>query len=170
MRNFSFVVLLITLFLSCSTVASINKSRKKADRLAREGKYAEAIEAYQEHINYRLSLKNRPDWENPHIYFLDIGDLYLQQGDLPNAIAYYEKAEKKNVKSSYINDRFRHVATWLENQERSYEALEHLKKYRKRDPPMFDMMLDRIAKKIVKQEEEAEKKQEAREDRQEEQL
>ena len=91
--------------------------------------------------------------ENPYLYLLDIGDIYLEQGQVEQALKEYELAEKNKVKQGYVNDRYRNVASWYEKKGELRKALEVLKKYRKKDVILFDLMLDRIAKKIVEIEE-----------------
>jgi len=136
--------------------SSYHNDRETADQLSGQGKYEEAVAAYLRHIKQRLSVKERPKWENPYIYFLDIGDIYLEQGNVTEALRYYQMAEDKGVKPGYVNDRYRYVASWYENQNKLKEALEHLNRFASKDPFLFGIMQDRIAKRIVAQEQEKE--------------
>ena len=126
---------------------------ENAKQYVKEKKYNEAISEYEKHIKERLEIKNRPDWENPYIYYLDIGDIYLEEKDPGNALKYYLLAKEHDVKPAYVSDRMRYLASWYEEQGDLKAAIIHLKKYRDLDPTIFDLMLDRIAKKLVKQEE-----------------
>ena len=109
----------------------------------------EAIKLYEAHINYRLKLDDKPEWENPYVYLLDIGDIYLNKGDVESALKYYLEVELKKVDVDYINDRLKKVAYWHEENQNFFKAIEHLKLYRDRDPLIFDLILDRISKKII---------------------
>jgi len=123
--------------------------RIKADDFSSKKKYSEAIQAYWDHINQRLAVQSKPDWENPYIYLLDIGDLYLEQNKVDQAMEAYLGAEKQGVKDGYINDRLRFVASWYEEHGELEKAIQHLKKYRERDELLFDLMLNRLARKLV---------------------
>lgn len=122
---------------------------KQAEELLRQDKFDQAIEAYQEHMQERLSSKNRPDWENPYFYYLLIGDIELGRGQVSKALAAYEFASKNNIHSSLISDRYRFVASWYEARGEYDDAIDILKKHRDLDPLLFDAMLDRIAKHIT---------------------
>ena len=120
-----------------------------AEELSRKGNYASAILAYHEHIALRLKITDRPSWENPYFYLLVIGDLELKQGKTEEAFATYELAEKNGVDVLLVSDRYRYIATRFEEDGKLREALSVLTKYRDRDPMLFDLMLDRIAKKLT---------------------
>jgi tetratricopeptide (TPR) repeat protein len=124
----------------------------QAEELARNSQYKEAIELYQHHIQKRLAVKDRPDWENPYLYLLTIGDLELRQDNPTAALTQYEEAEKMAVNKELISDRYRSVAEYYENKNQLEAAVELLQKYRERDPLLFDGMLDRLSKRIVKEE------------------
>ena len=145
----TFVFFCLFLLNSCGPTES---SRSKADTYSREHRYEEAIAEYHRHINDRLGVKNRPEWENPYLYLLDIGDIYLEQGDVEKALENYKLAEDKEVKESYVIDRYRYIATWYEKKGDLKSALKHLEKYRDKDPLLFDLMLDRISRQMVKEE------------------
>lgn len=145
---------LLTLFFlilsSCSS--ELNNHKTSAEEYAKSKKYTEAIAAYQKHIDARLKVKKRPEWENPYIYLLDIGDIYLEQGDVESALKNYELAEKRDVKQAYVNEHYRAVAAWYEKNGDLKKSLQILKDYSDRDPELFNMIMDRIAKQIVSQE------------------
>ncbi len=142
-----FIFLSLFCLLSCTNVSG----RQKAAQLNQDKKYEEAITEYKKHIEARLAVKDRPEWENPYIYYLDIGDIYLEQDDLEKAMSYYKLAEINGVKQDYVNDRFRQVANWYESKGELEKALKHLEQYQDRDPILFDLMLDRIARKIAEE-------------------
>src|SRR5690606_31946453 len=123
-----------------------------AEHFSREEKYDDAIAAYRKHMRYRLSLMDRPDWENPYLYLLMIGDLQLNQDKPDEALASYELAEKNKVDAALVSDRYRYLASWYEKQGRLDTAIEILTKYRDRDELLFDVMRDRIAKTLVENE------------------
>ena len=159
-------LLKITFLCTCLTFASCfgfrNLSMKqKADQLSKEKEYDKAISAYWEHIKNRERVPNRPEWENPYIYLLDIGDTYLEMNNVEEALKTYELAASHQVKDGYVNDRLRNIATWHENRGELDKAIEHLQKYRERDELLFDLMLNRLARKLVAEEEKAEKEAEA---------
>jgi tetratricopeptide (TPR) repeat protein len=145
----------------CAPSSPGTSHRDRADQLAASGQYVAAIAEYRAHLRSRLAAAPRPESENPYFYYLDIGDMYLQLGKPAGAVKYYDLAGKKGVGVEYVNDRLRHVASWYEEQGRLREAIEHLKKYSERDPVLFGLMLDRIAKEIVEREEESEREQAA---------
>ena len=127
-------------------------SLKRAEESLREGKYDAAVEAYQSHMQERLSHTNRPEWENPYFYELLIGDVYLSQGKVPEALSHFEIAESKGIHTSLVSDRYRSVATWYENRGELKKSFDILVKYRDRDSLLFDSMLDRIARTLTAQE------------------
>ena len=142
-----FVLLSFLFLMSCTNVSG----RQKAAQLNQDKKYEEAITEYKKHIEARLAVKDKPEWENPYIYYLDIGDIYLEQDNLEKAMTYYKLAEENGVKQDYVNDRFRQIANWYESKGELKKALEHLEQYQDRDPILFNLMLDRIARKIAEE-------------------
>jgi hypothetical protein len=128
---------------------------QQAEELSRQARYSEAIDAYRKHMNYRLSLTKRPEWENPYFYLILIGDIQLGQLDTSAALQSFEEAERRGVDRYLLADRYRSVATNLESQGKLDEALAVLGKYRERDVIMFDHMADRIARAIIEREEAA---------------
>lgn len=126
---------------------------EEAEEATRQGDITRAIESYQRHIAHRLTITDRPAWENPSFYELMIGDLELRRGDIAAALQAFERAERAGIDAGLVSDRYRAVGSWLEQQQRPNEALALLKKYRERDPLLFDAMLDRIAKEVTHREE-----------------
>lgn len=126
---------------------------QQAEELSRQERFADAIEAYRKHMNYRLGLSRRPEWENPYFYLVLIGDIQLGQKDNKAALESYEEAERRGVDRYLIADRFRAVATSLEEQGKLDDALAVLGKYRERDIVLFDHIADRIARDLVAREE-----------------
>lgn len=124
----------------------------EAETLTSEGKHDEAIAAYREHIVARLGTADRPEWENPHFYLLNIGDIELSRGNVSAALAAYEEAEREKVEAPLVADRYRAVASWYEEHQQLQDALTILTKYRERDPLIFDAMLDRIARELTAEE------------------
>lgn len=122
----------------------------RADKLMRDKKFPDAIQAIERHVAARLKIENRPDWENPYFHYLTIGDIYLQMGEPEKAVSAYELAEKKGVETTLVGDRYRYVASWYEKQGKLREAIAFLEKYRDRDQLMMDLMLDRLAHQALK--------------------
>lgn len=142
---------LILLIITIGCYAPPVSFAQKAKNHLEKKQYEQAITAYQKHIDSRLKRKSRPEWENPYVYYLDIGDIYLLQNDLEGALKYYFLAEENKVEANLISDRLRKVAIWYEDNNQLDQALEHLKKYQDRDPEFFNMMLDRIAKRYAQE-------------------
>jgi tetratricopeptide (TPR) repeat protein len=130
---------------------------QRAEELSRQGDYDAAIALYREHMEARLAIEDRPEWENPYFYLLLIGDVQLGRGEPEAALQTYEEAERQKVEPTLISDRYRAVGRWYEEHGQLQKALEELSKYRDRDPLLFDVMLDRIAKKLTAQEDAASK-------------
>ncbi len=153
-RIITFKLLLLGLLLFVIFACSHNNNYQLTKALqATESKhYGQAIEYYQKHIKIRLKEKDRPKWENPYIYYLDIGDLYLMQKDPNSALTYYLDADEKKVEAGYVNDRLRFLAEYYYKNNEKQKAIEHLKKYKNRDPLIFGLMLNRIAQQIVAEE------------------
>lgn len=135
---------------SCSV--RYNDPLKLAEEALRAGNYTEAVSLYQKHMNDRLQIKVRPEWENPYFYELLIGDVYLSQGEIDSALAAYERAEKNGVHTNLVSDRYRAVARWFEDKGELQKAFDTLVKYRDRDSLLFDAMLDRIGRAITDKE------------------
>jgi tetratricopeptide (TPR) repeat protein len=136
--------------LGCFSQGSENL--RLADELSREGKYEAAIDAYRKHMEYRLSITNRPEWENPYFYLLLIGDEYLHRGAPVKALEQYQEAERKEVHPTLISDRYRAVARWYEEHGELQRALDVLKQFRDRDSLLFDAMADRVARTLTERE------------------
>lgn len=147
------LVLALTVALCGSGCFSSGPERlTNAETLTSEGRHDEAITAYREHISERLESSDRPEWENPYFYLLNIGDIELSRGNVAAALAAYEEAEREKVEAPLVADRYRAVASWYEERQQFQEALTILTKYRDRDPLIFDSMLDRIARTLTAQE------------------
>ena len=123
-----------------------------AEQLTSDGKHDEAIAMYREHIANRLEVTDRPEWENPYFYLLNVGDIELNRGAVDKALATYEEAEREKVELPLVADRYRAVASWYEEHGQLEKALEILTKYRDKDPLIFDSMLDRVARELTKSE------------------
>jgi tetratricopeptide (TPR) repeat protein len=121
----------------------------EAEALTSEGKPDEAIAAYRTHISERLETTDRPEWENPYFYLLNIGDIELSRGNVAGALAAYEEAEREKVETPLVADRYRAVAVWYEERGQLKSALEILTTYREKDPLIFDSMLDRVARRLT---------------------
>lgn len=158
------LVLVAIVLLVCAVIGSTGCRRifgrggagahlEEAEEATRQGDITRAIESYQRHIAHRLTMTDRPAWENPSFYELMIGDLELRRGDTAAALQAFERAERAGIDAGLVSDRYRAVGSWLEQQQRPNEALALLKKYRERDPLLFDAMLDRIAKEVTRREE-----------------
>ncbi len=155
------ILLLSTTLMFCSCRAVVGSKffrfggtnyLEQAETLSREKDYDNAIIAYQKHIESRLNVKNRPDWENPYFYYLLIGDIELGQDQPEKALSNYLIGEEKGVHETLISDRIRSLSTWYIEHGRPEEAFNLLNKYRLRDPLLFDSMLDRVSKELVKKE------------------
>lgn len=131
-----------------------NEYLKEAEESTRKGDYESAINAYFNHIESRRTLEDRPEWENPNFYLLLIGDLYLKQGNVDDALRIYEEAEEKGIESTFVSDRYRMVARMFEDKGELKEAIDVLTKYRERDPLLNDLMLDRLSRELIKKENE----------------
>jgi tetratricopeptide (TPR) repeat protein len=125
--------------------------RNNAEELREQGLYEESNQAYLRHIESRLLIADRPEWENPYIYLLDIGDNYLLKGDVEEALRHYEKADAEGVDASYTTDRIRGVASWYEDRGELRQAIDLLKRYRERDELLIDMILDRLSRELAEQ-------------------
>ncbi len=152
------ISLILTLVLSASILSSCNtwankwgayRHLERAEDELSHKKYDEACESYRQHVETRLKAKDRPDWENPYFYYLIIGDIRLRQNKVKESLAAYEFAETKKVEPQLISDRFRHVAKWHEQSGDIEASMNILKKYRDRDPLLFDAILDRLAKELT---------------------
>jgi len=152
----------LSVILACLALSSCFSGRggdygflERAEELSREGKYADAIEAYRKHMAFRLTVKRRPAWENPYFYLILIGDIQLGQGLIYDAEKSYVLAEENKVDEYLIADRYRGLARWCEEQGKLTEAIEILTRYRSRDPLLFETMMDRLAKELTLREDAA---------------
>lgn len=135
---------------------------RRAEELTREGRYDEAIAAYREHMESRLEVTDRPEWENPYFYLILIGDVQLSRGDPTAALTIYEESESKLLScqdpeakkfhETLLSDRYRAVASWFAEHEQLEKALEILRRFRHRDTLIFDAHLDRVARTLTERE------------------
>ncbi len=135
---------------------------RRAEELTKEGRYDEAIAAYKEHMESRLEVTNRPEWENPYFYLILIGDVQLSRGDPVAALTIYEESESKlascedpeakKFHETLLSDRYRAVASWYAEHEQFERALEILRRHRNRDTLIFDAHLDRVARALTEKE------------------
>ncbi len=153
-RHITLYLLAAAIFVSCAPSKTLDGPRHfhRAEVFTEQGKFSEAIAEYRKHIEYRLSVPDRPEWENPWFYLLKIGDLQLQNNDAAGALASYEDAERKGVDRSLVTDRYRHAANFIAERGELAEALQILTNYRDRDPLLIDSMRDRIAREIIERE------------------
>jgi KDO2-lipid IV(A) lauroyltransferase len=155
-------LLLFILFFGASACSIGSSDLQQAEQLAKAGKYDEAIETYRSHMQSRLEVGDRPEWENPYFYLILIGDVQLKRGDPVAALTMYQEAdtkllscedpESKKFHETLLSDRYRALATWYSDHEQLEKALEILRQFRERDSLIFDAMLDRIARKLTEQE------------------
>ena len=152
-----FFLLILLLLTGCISIDFFSYDShsylKEAEQYSRQQKYDEAISAYRKHMEERLLITERPEWENPYFYLILIGDIQLGQNKPEEALESYEDAEQRQVDQYLISDRIRSLASWYEKNDQLDEAVKVLLKHRDKDSFMFDSMLDRISKEIVKREE-----------------
>lgn len=153
LRSIPSVVIVLTVFSCCTGCFSSESAQlHAAEDLTTEGKPDEAIAAYRKHISERLENVDRPEWENPYFYLLNVGDIELSRGNVDGALAAYEEAERAKVELPLVADRYRAVAVWYEEHGQLQKALDVLTKYREKDPLIFDSMLDRVARQLTESE------------------
>lgn len=126
---------------------------RQAEEAARQGEIEQAKKHYLRHIQFRLDYQERPEWENPYFYHLLIGDLYLNEANVSEALSHYQKAYDEGVEVGLVADRFRQIASLYENQGEHQQAIDFLSQHRELDPLLFDLMRDRIAREMVQSEE-----------------
>jgi hypothetical protein len=146
------VASITTILLLSACVRYSSPTLEEAEQLSREGRYDEAISGYRRHMEERLALENRPEWENPYFYLLLIGDIELGRNDVAASLRSYEEAERHGVHQTLISDRYRSVARYHEERGELEAARKVLETYRTRDPLLFESMLDRIARKLTESE------------------
>ncbi len=140
-----YLTFFLLLSAGCSALMSKNKAQI-AEELTRQGKYSEAIELYNQHIQERLEVKDRPEWENPYFYLILSGDIQLGTGDVDLALQTFIEADKKGVDRYLISDRIRSIAKAYEEKNQLDKGISLLLEQRSRDPLLFDTMLDRLNK------------------------
>jgi tetratricopeptide (TPR) repeat protein len=141
-------LLITSLILSTSScfLRASPSALQRAEELSRQKKYPEAIAAYREHMEERLALKDRPEWENPYFYLILIGDIELGTDRPEDALKSYLEADSLKVDAYLVADRVRSVAKWYEEKSQWDRAIEILLQHRERDSLLFDSMLDRVNK------------------------
>lgn len=145
--------LCVALFVSgCGLLSKPINSANQAEEFTQQGQYEEAIALYRAHIEDRLAVSNRAEWENPYFYLLRIGDLYLRMEQPQAALDAYREAEANKVEESLISDRYRAVAHWYIEHGQLQAAFDLLKTYRGKDSLLFDAMLDRVGRSLTSQE------------------
>jgi hypothetical protein len=137
--------------LSCTSLRN-GSLVDRAEQLAKECRYTEAIDTYRKHIEERLDESARPEWENPNFYLLMIVDLQLKMAKPENALRTCSEADQQGIEPALISDRYRAIATWYEERGDLADAFDVLKNYRERDPLLFDAMLDRVGRAITARE------------------
>ena len=148
----SVIISSLAIFVISGCFSSGPSELLNAEQFTTDEKHDEAIAAYRRHISNRLEVTDRPEWENPHFYLLNVGDIELTRGNVDKALASYEEAEREKVDPPLVADRYRAVASWYEEHGQLAKALEILTKYRDKDPLIFDSMLDRIARELTERE------------------
>lgn len=145
--------LLIALLVSYCSFNLSSFEPNIASKLRQEGRFDEAVKAYERHIENRLADEDRKPEENPFFYYLLIGDTYLDKGDRESAELSYLKALENKVEKELVADRFRLVAKWLEKKDELQKAIDLLHKHRDLDELFFDSDIDRLHKLSVEAEE-----------------
>ena len=151
---FRLLALPLVLSSGCFDIYSGSEQLRQAEELTRQERYDEAIAIYRAHMEERLAIEERQEWENPYFYLLLIGDVQLGRGEPAAALEIYQEAEQHKVEAGLISDRYRAVGRWYAEHGQLAKALEVLNNYRDRDSLLFDAMLDRIARQLTAQEEE----------------
>ena len=155
-RTFLSAILVIFLFPGClSSLNGAHDFLRQAEEAARRQDWEQAMVNYRLHIDYRLSLKERPEWENPWFYLLMIGDIELGRDKPGEAVQNYEQAFERGVEKNLVSDRLRLAATWYEQHDRIPEALTLLTRHRDKDEILFDIMLDRLSRELTRREDAA---------------
>ncbi len=144
--------LLAATFLAVSCSNGTRSSHlERAEEYSRKGQFDHAIEEYRDHMETRLDA-DRPEWENPYFYLILIGDIQLGQNKPVEALSTFEEADNKGVDKYLVSDRIRSTARWYEQHDQLDDAIRVLSKFRDRDDLLFDAMLDRISKELVRRE------------------
>lgn len=139
--------LVIILFFACqnTTLSDV----QQAMQLRQAGDKVKAIELYKAHIRERLKAKTLAPDENPYFYEIIIGDIYLEQDNVSEALSAYKSAQEHKVESTLIVDRIKQVARWHEKNQAYDEAIELLKQNRNLDELGVDFEIDRIYRKTL---------------------
>lgn len=132
-----------------SPINSRYRELERAEGLLQEKKYDEAIAIYRSHLEYRLNVEKRSEWENPYFYLLLIGDVELTRQAPEAAYAAYSEALTRKVDRNLISDRMRGIARWYEEKGNLQKSIEILQAHQDLDPLLFDSTLDRLARTIA---------------------
>ncbi len=147
-----FLVVLLLLCLACSVRSP--SLANKADEAKKAGDFKKAISLYQEHMDRRLEVKNKPEEENPYFYLILIGDCYLSLNEYENAKSKYLEAKEKEVFNQLVSDRIRKIADIKAETKDFDSAINLLREHRELDPLLFDGRIDELHKEMVSYEEE----------------
>jgi len=145
---FHFPFILLLLFLTSCSVP--HPETVVAKQYEDAGEYQKAIDVYQ-----RL-LKNPPqktpnNTDITYLYYLRIGDNYLDL-DKPNfAEEYYIKAKDLGASTEFIVDRIRLLSRYYSMQGDYDRAIEILNRYRDVSPEDIDYSIDKLHKEQVEQ-------------------
>ena len=95
LRRVLIICVLSATFSGCRLIftRSGSETLSQAEEALRQDKFDRAIELYQSHMNNRLKIKNRKEWENPFFYTLMIGDIYLKANQPEKALLSYQTAQ-----------------------------------------------------------------------------
>lgn len=138
-----------SVFLWTGVIEPVQSEASRAEELAEEGEYAEAIIAYQNHIQRRLQSIDRPHDENPYFYYLLIGDLYLKLDDFSSAEQAYLEAKAQDVNKESLIDRFVQLAEFQAAKGNYDQAISVLQQYRDLHPLIFDGKIDEVHKALI---------------------
>lgn len=125
---------------------------RDAEEALRQNKYDEAIGLYRKHIDHRLKIADRPQWENPNFYLMTISDIELRRNRIDATLAVLEEAQKLGVDGILIGDRYLAAARWYEKNDQFDKAAGLLRAHREIDPLLFDAVLDRLLKAMTAKE------------------
>lgn len=144
------LVFLLSAAIGCSSLRNASLPHQ-AEQLIQQEQYDQAIETYRRHIEARLAASGRPEWENPYFYLLQIADLQLKTARPKEALESCVEAERQGVENALLSDRYRAIAAWHIEHGNLQAAFDILKRYRNRDPLLFDSMLDRVGRALTTQ-------------------
>jgi tetratricopeptide (TPR) repeat protein len=143
---------LLAVSASCVATSSLKDVQNKVSELEEQKQFEEARAVYKKHQVYRLSRRERAEWENPYFYSLLIGDLYLKEGKATDSLTMYEEALRHKVEAHLIDDRILKLGVWYMEKGLYGEAISLLSKYQKRNPLLYESALDKASKELTKRE------------------